>query len=84
MSMEKYLSIHSLEALQRLIDEDVMMEDESYIIGTVDFEDATMLVMLQGTEDGTFLQGVILGLGNDETKNVTDVLDVEGYRVRLV
>lgn len=83
--MEKTLTVHNLEATQTLIDTDILDVDEAYPIGEVTFEDGTVMeVFLYGTEDGTFLQGVILGLGNDETDDVTDTLDVEGYRVKLV
>jgi len=84
MGMEKQLSVYSLETLQWLMDMDVMAVDASHLLGIVLFEDGTeMEVMLQGTEDGTFLQGVVFGLGNDETVVVTETLDVEGYRVTL-
>lgn len=83
--MEKTLSVQDIDLLQRLIDKDAFDVDESYHIGTVTFDDGTaMEVMLYGTVDGTFLQGVVYGLGNDEIDWCGDSLDVEGYRVRLI
>ena len=83
--MEKTLSVPYADAIQQLVTDNVLRKDESYLIGYVTYEDGTVMdVLLYGTLDGTFLQGVINGLGNDETKDVTDTLEVDGYMVRLI